>query len=292
MITPSSLVRPDRRRLYSQRIAFALLMLSTALIVLPVLYIMAYVLTRGAGAISWEFLTAMPRQRGLAGGIFPAILGTIYLMVGTVFFALPIGVLAAVYLSEYARPGRITRMINLSIINLAGVPSIVYGMFGLGLFVLALRLGSSLLAASLTLACQALAMVITTSREALLAVPKGYREGSLALGATKWQTIWHVVLPQAMPGILTGAVLAISRAAGETAPILAVGAAFVLPRLPSSPLDQFMALPYHLYVVSTQVPGMPDQTKWGVALVLLGVVLLFNSLAIFLRLGVRAQRYR
>jgi phosphate transport system permease protein len=179
----------------------------------------------------------------------------------------------------------------MAIVNLAGVPSIVYGLFGLGVFVLMFHFGMSLLAASLTLACQALAMTVTTSREAILAVPREYREGSLAVGATRWQTIRHVVLPQAMPGIITGAVLAMSRAAGETAPILVVGAAFFLPALPHSPFDQFMALPYHLYTVAAHIPGMPKTTIWGVALVLLAVVLSFNVIATIIRLRSRKRRY-
>lgn len=288
---PSSASGGSGRRLLTQRVAFALLALATILIVAPVLYIVVHIVVNGAGVVTGDFLTQMPRRRGLEGGILPAILGTFYLMLGTLAFAVPVGVLAAIYLTEYARPGRLTRFINLSIVNLAGVPSIVYGIFGLGVFVLGLGLGSSLLSASLTLACQALAMVITTSREALLAVPRSYREGGLALGATPWQTIRHLVLPQAFPGILTGIILAISRAAGETAPILAVGAAFLMPRLPQSPLDQFMALPYHLYVVATQVPGMPESVTWGVALVLLGVVLFFNSVAIVLRVRFRQRRF-
>jgi phosphate transport system permease protein len=212
-------------------------------------------------------------------------------MLGTILFALPVGVLAAVYLTEYARDNWLTRTINLAIMNLAGVPSIVYGLFGLGVFVLAMNFGMSLLSASLTLACQALAMTITASREAILAVPKDLREGSLAIGATKWQTTRHVVLPQALPGIITGAILAMSRAAGETAPILVVGAAFLLPGLPQSPFDQFMALPYHLYTVAAHVPGMPKSTMWGVALVLLVVVLFFNVVATVIRLRARRRRY-
>ncbi|MBI2846396.1 MAG: phosphate ABC transporter permease PstA [Chloroflexi bacterium] len=274
----------------TERIAFGLLALATFLVVAPVIYIVVFILVNGSGSISWEFLTQAPRHRGLEGGIFPAIVGTFYLMIGTLLFALPVGVFSAIYLTEYARRNWLTRLINLSIVNLAGVPSIVFGLFGLGLFVLAMRSGSSLLAASLTLACQALAMIITTSREALMAVPRSYREGSLALGATKWQTVLHVVLPQAMPGIITGTVLATSRAIGETAPILAVGAAFLLPSLPSSPLDQFMALPYHLYIVATQVPGMPERTMWGTALVLLVVVLSFNTMAMVVRWRFRQRR--
>lgn len=277
-------------RQFSQRTAFGLLTLATAIAVVPVLFIILYIIINGADAISWEFLTQPPSQAGKAGGIFPAIIGTFCLMLGTIIFALPVGVLAGIYLTEYARNNWLTRLINMAILNLAGVPSIVYGLFGLGIFVLALHLGMSLLSASLTLACQALALTITTSREAILAVPREYKEGSLAVGATKWQTIRHVVLPQALPGIITGAILAMSRAAGETAPILVVGAAFLLPGLPQSPFDQFMALPYHLYTAAAHVPGMPRSTIWGTALVLLAVVLSFNFLATIIRLRVRRRR--
>lgn len=277
-------------RQVSQRTAFVFLALATAIAVAPVLFIVVYTTINGAGAINWGFLTQFPSQAGKAGGILPAIVGTFYLMLGALIFALPVGVFAGIYLTEYARDNWLTRLINMAIINLAGVPSIVFGLFGLGVFVLAFHFGLSLLAASLTLASQALAMVITTSREAILAVPREYREGSLAIGATKWQTVRHVVLPQALPGIITGAVLAISRAAGETAPILVVGAAFILPGLPHSPFDQFMALPYHLYTVAAHVPGMPKSTMWGVALVLLVVVLSFDILAAIIRFRSRQRK--
>jgi len=279
------------KRQLSQRTAFGLLIIATAIVVVLVLGIILQIVLNGGGAISWEFLTQAPSQAGKAGGIFPAIVGTFYLMMGTLIFALPVGVMTGVYLTEYARDNWLTRAINMAIVNLAGVPSIVYGLFGLGVFVLAFHFGMSLLSASLTLTCQALAMTITTSREAILAVPREYREGSLAVGATKWQTVRHIVLPQALPGIITGAILAMSRAAGETAPILVVGAAFLLPKLPQSPLDQFMALPYHLYTVAAHVPSMPMGTMWGVALVLLAVVLSFNILATLIRLRVRQRRY-
>jgi phosphate transport system permease protein len=277
-------------RRVSQRTAFTFLALAMVIAVTPVLFIIIYTAVKGGGALTWDFISQFPSQAGRAGGILPAIIGTFYLMFGTLAFALPIGVLAGIYLTEYARDNWLTRLINLAIINLAGVPSIVFGLFGLSVFVLAFHFGLSLLAASLTLACQALAMVITTSREALLAVPKEFREGSLAIGVTKWQTTRHIVLPQAMPGIITGAVLAISRAAGETAPILVVGAAFLLPALPHSPLDQFMALPYHLYTVAAHVPNMPKQTMWAVALVLLIVVLSFDVLAAAIRIKTRQRK--
>ncbi len=275
----------------SQRNAFGLLIVATAIVVIPVISIIVLMIINGSSAISWEFLTHAPSEAGKAGGIFPAIVGTFYLMLGTIIFALPVGVMAGIYLTEYARDNWLTRIINLAIVNLAGVPSIVYGLFGLGIFVMAFHFGMSLLSASLTLACQALAMTITTSREAILAVPREYREGSLATGATRWQTVKHIVLPQAKPGIITGAVLAMSRAAGETAPILVVGAAFLLPALPGSPFDQFMALPYHLYTVAAHVPGISDSTMWGVALVLLAVVLSFNILATIIRMRARQRRY-
>ena len=284
-------VQTVSRRELTQRTAFSLLVLATAIVAIPVLFIIIYIVVNGAGAISWEFLAQPPSQAGKAGGIFPAIVGTFFLMLGTLIFALPVGVLAGIYLTEYARDNWLTRLINMAILNLAGVPSIVYGLFGLGLFVLTMKFGMSLLSASLTLACQALAMTITTSREAIIAVPREYREGSLAIGTTKWQTIRHVVLPQALPGIITGAILAMSRAAGETAPILVVGAAFILPGLPTSPFDQFMALPYHLYTAAAHVPGMPKTTIWGIALVLLVAVLSFNSLAVFIRVRVRQRRF-
>ncbi len=278
-------------RQFSQRTAFGLLILATIIVVLPVLFIILYIVINGADAISWEFLTQPPSQAGKAGGILPAIVGTLYLMLGALIFSLPVGVLAGIYLAEYARDNWLTRLINMAILNLAGVPSIVYGLFGLGVFVLGLNFGMSLLAASLTLASQALALTITTSREAILAVPREYREGSLAIGATRWQTMRHIVLPQALPGIITGAILAMSRAAGETAPILVVGAAFILPGLPQSPFDQFMALPYHLYTAAAHVPGMPRSTVWGIALVLLVMVLSFNLLATLIRLRIRQRRF-
>lgn len=279
------------KRRITQRLAFGLLVAATVVVVLPVLSIIAYMAIEGAPALSWEFLTSAPRMAGKEGGIFPAIIGTFYLMIGTIAFALPVGVLAGIYLTEYAKDNWLTRIINLAILNLAGVPSIVFGLFGLGIFVMLFQFGMSLLAASLTLACQALAMTITTSREAILSVPREFREGSLALGATRWQSIRHVVLPQSLPGIVTGAVLAMSRAAGETAPILVVGAAFLVPGLPTSPMDRFMALPYHLYTAAAHVPGMPKSIMWGTALVLLAVVLSFNLIAIVIRLRVRKRRY-
>jgi phosphate transport system permease protein len=285
-----AVIKARMTRKAAERTAFVFLGIATGLATLPVLFIIVYTIINGAGAISWSFLTEFPSQSGKAGGILPVIVGTFCLMLGTLIFALPIGVTAGIYLTEYARDNWLTRLINMAIVNLAGVPSIVFGLFGLGVFVMAFHFGLSLLAASLTLASQALAMVVTTSREAILAVPKEYRDGSLAIGATKWQTVRHVVLPEALPGIITGAVLAISRAAGETAPILVTGAAFLLPGLPGSPFEQFMALPYHLYTVAAHVPGISKTTMWGVALVLLAVVLSFDVLAAVIRFRSRQRK--
>ncbi len=287
-----AITKAKMTRCASERTAFAFLGIATAIATVPVLFIVIYMAINGATALGWDFLTQPPSQAGREGGILPALIGTFYLMLGTLFFALPVGVMSAIYLTEYARDSWTTRLINTSIANLAGVPSIVFGLFGLAVFVMAFRFGLSLLAASLTLACQALAMVITSSREAILAVPKEYREGSLAIGATKWQTVRYVVLPEAFSGIITGVVLAISRAAGETAPIMVTGAAFLLPGLPNSPFEQFMALPYHLYTIATHVPGVPKSTIWGTALTLAMVVLSFDILAATIRFKSRQRRSR
>jgi phosphate transport system permease protein len=225
-----------------------------------------------------------------AGGIFPAIVGTLWLTLGTAVISVPLGIGAAIYLSEYASENRWTRMIRIAIINLAGIPSVVYGLFGLGLFVLFLRFGTSLIAGSLTLAIMTLPVIISTTEEALRAVPNSFRVVSISLGGTRWQTIRRVVLPQALPGMLTGVILGLERAAGETAPILFTVAAFFLPRLPGSIFDASMALPYHLFVISTQVPGMPVQIQYGTAVVLLTFVLGMNSIATVIRSRARARR--
>lgn len=274
----------------TEKIAFTLLLLATLLVILPVVFIVFVIVQKGWSAISWEFLTTMPRMGMRAGGIFPAILGTVYLVLGTLVFALPLGVLSAIYLTEYAKDNLLTRLVKLAIINLAGVPSVVYGLFGLGIFVVFLKFGTSILAGSLTLSVMALPIIITTSKEALDSVPRSFREVSLSLGATKWQTIRHSVLPHALPGILTGVILGISRAAGETAPILFTVAAFFLPKLPHSVFDQVMALPYHLYVISTQVPNVAESTRYGTALVLLVMVLSMNLIAIIVRSKFRKRK--
>lgn len=281
---------PWRRALVIQRIAMSILFLATFLVVLPAIVIIGLILVRGAGALSWTFLTTMPTQGMRAGGIFPAIVGTLELVGLTTVCALPMGVAAAIYLTEYAGDNRLTRLIRLAIVNLSGVPSVVYGLFGLGLFVIFCRFGTSLLAGALTLAIMILPVIITASEEALRSVPKSFREVSLSLGASRWQTIRHAVLPFAVPGIMTGTILGISRAAGETAPILFTVAAFYLPRLPHSLFDQAMALPYHLYVTSTQIPNIPVQQRYGTALVLLLLVVSLNLVAVGLRARFRRKR--
>jgi phosphate transport system permease protein len=274
----------------TQNIAFFFLFLATLLIVVPVGLIVVVIIQKGLPAINWQFLSDIPRQGMRAGGIFPAIVGTLYLVSGAILFALPIGLLAAIYLSEYAKDNMLTRIIKLAIVNLAGVPSVVYGLFGLALFVVFLKFGASILAGSLTLGIMILPVIITTSREALESVPQSFREVSLSLGASKWQTIRRIVLPNAIPGILTGTILGLGRAAGETAPILFTVAAFYLPRLPKSIFDQAMALPYHLYVISTQVPNVEEKIRYGTALVLLTMVLFMNLVAIIIRYKFRKKK--
>lgn len=275
----------------SEKIAFTFLFLATLVIVIPVIWITWIILKNGIDGLSWEFLTQNPRMGMRAGGIFPAIVGTVYLVLGTMLISLPIGILAAVYLSEYAKDNWLTRAIDMAIVNLAGVPSVVYGLFGLGLFVTFLNFGTSIIAGSLTLGIMSLPVIITSAREALGTVPQSFREVSLALGASRWQTIRHIVLPNALPGILTGTILALSRAAGETAPILFTVAAFYLPRLPQTIFDQCMALPYHLYVISTQVPKIKPEVQYGTALVLILMVLIMNLCAIVIRAQFRKKKH-
>jgi len=278
------------RRHLVQSVGFATLSLAALVVVVPILFVVGTIVVRGAGAISWEFLTAMPRDGMKAGGILPAIVGTVLLTLGTALAAIPVGVGGAIYLAEYARDTTLTRAIRLAIVNLAAIPSVVYGLFGLGLFVLFLQFGPSILAGSLTLAIMTLPVIISTAEEALRAVPTEFRTVSASLGGSRWQGIRCVVLPQALPGIITGIILGLLRAAGETAPILFTVSAFYLPRLPHSPFDRTMALPYHLYVISTQVPGMPLDIQYGVALVLLAVVLSMNVLATIIRRHFRRRR--
>jgi phosphate transport system permease protein len=281
------------RRQRSEQIIYFLIRMVMYSIVLVIGYILFDIIRNGLPALSWEFVSEYPRKSGAEGGILPAIVGTLSLLVGTIIVALPLGICSAIYLSEYAEQNRFTAMIRLAIITLAGVPSIVYGLFGLGLFVLFLNFGTSILAGSLTLACMILPTIIVSSEEALRAVPRGYRDASLALGATKWETIRTNVLPYSLSGIITGSILGIGRAAGETAPILLTVAAFYLPRLPNSIFDQVMALPYHLYILATQHPEADKvlPLQYATALVLLLLVLGFSLGAIIIRIHFR-KKYR
>ncbi len=262
-------------------------------IVFAVLLLFLYDIgSKGAGSISWEFLTKAPRRGMTEGGIFPAIMGTFLVTIVTALLAVPLGMFAAIYLNEYAKQTRLTRVIRLSIRNLSGVPSIVYGLFGVILFVNILNCGTSILSAGLTLGLLTLPWTITASEEALKTIPNSYREGALALGATKWQSIRTNVLPYALPGMLTGTVLGLARAAGETAPIMFTGAAFYLPFLPKSLSDQFMALPYHLYVMATQHHNISlvRPLAYGTALVLIALVLGMNMVAVIIRYRLRRKR--
>lgn len=273
-----------------EKVAFVVLALAMLLTVLPILLTILYIVKNGWAGLSWEFISQAPRNGMKQGGIFPAIVGTIFLIIGTMLFSLPLGILSAIYLVEYARDNAFTRLIKLSVVNLSGIPSIIYGLFGFTLFVGFLRFGTSILAGAMTLAIMSLPVIITATKEALEAVPASFREISLSLGATKWQTTRYCVLPYAIPGILTGTVLSLSRAAGETAPILFTVAAFYLPRLPHSVFDQAMALPYHLYVISTQVPNMPMKISFATAFVLIILVFLMNLVSIVLRAHYRKKK--
>jgi phosphate transport system permease protein len=283
----------QRRRIHPkhlEKLGFGFLTLLSLVTVLPIIAIVVYIFIQGSPAISWEFLTAMPTNGMKAGGLWPAIIGTAYLTLGTAVFAVPLGIAAAIYIAEYAPNNQWTRLIRIAIINLAGIPSVVYGLFGLGLFVVFMKFGTSILAASLTLSIMTLPVIISTTEEALRSVPTSFRVVSISLGATRWQTIKRVVLPEALPGIITGIILGLERAAGETAPILFTGAAFFLPQLPHSIFDATMALPYHLFVISTQVPGMPVRIQYGTVLVLLLFVIVMNIAATIIRSRARARR--
>jgi len=277
-------------RLIQQRVGFGCLLLITAFTIIPIFAVVLYIAIQGLPAISWSFLTTFPFDGVKQGGIFPAIMGTILLTLGTAIFSVPLGIGAAIYLSEYAPDSTWTRAIRIAIINLAGIPSVVYGLFGLGMFVIFLQFGTSILAGSLTLSIMTLPVIISTAEEALRAVPQSFRVVSISVGATRWQTIRRIVLPQSIPGIITGVILGLERAAGETAPILFTAASFFLPRLPHSLLDPTMALPYHLFVISTQVPGMPVKIQYGTALVLIVFVLGMNLIASTIRSRARASR--
>lgn len=267
-----------------------LFMLMTLLLVLPVLIILGMLVIKGSPVISIDFLFTHPTDGMTAGGIFPALLGTVWLVTVALLVSVPLGIAAAVYLSEYAMENWFTRTINLAIINLAGVPSIVHALFGVGAFVIFFGFGTSILSASLTLAIMTLPVVIVSTRESLQAVPEAFREACWNMGATRWQTIRRVVLPNAVSGILTGVILEVSRTTGETAPIMFTGAVFFLPFLPQGVFDQTMAMSLHLFVVATQVPNVPEALPYGVALVLIAMVLLMNSTSIAFRMYLRGKK--
>jgi phosphate transport system permease protein len=281
----------QRRRKVFQRLMFGVFRLCAAINGIALLIIVYFLVAKGWRAINWTFLTQPPMEAMTKGGILPCIVGTLCLSLGAIVVALPIGVASAVFLHEYARPGRLLRIIRLGINNLAGVPSVVFGLFGLAFFVVWLDFGVSILAGSLTLGAMTLPVIIGASEEALRSVPDTYREASLGLGATKWQTIYRVVLPAALPGILTGAILGISRAAGETAPIMFTAAVFYTPRLPSSIFDEIMALPYHIYVLATAGTEIEAtrHLQYGTALVLIMLVLGLNLVAIIYRARLRRR---
>ena len=280
----------NKRNKQTQKLFQVLFMMMTLLLIAPVLIILGTLIYKGGSIISVDFLFTHPTDGMTAGGIFPALFGTVWLVAVALLVSVPIGVAAAIYLSEYAPDTWLTRIINLAIINLAGVPSIVHALFGVGAFVIFFGFGTSILAASLTLAIMTLPVVIVASRESLQAVPKAFREACWNMGATRWQTIRRVVLPNAVSGILTGVILEVSRTTGETAPIMFTGAAFFLPFLPQGVFDQTMALSLHLFVVSTQVPGVPEALPYGVALVLIAMVLLMNSISIAFRMYLRGKK--
>jgi phosphate transport system permease protein len=284
-----------RRKLRTQKIAHTLFGLMAATILAPLVIILVYLVIRAAPALSWDFLTASPLDGMRAGGIWPALIGTVYLVFFSLLVAAPVGVMAGIYLNEFARENWFTRVINLAVVNLAGVPSIVHALFGVGAFVLFAHLGKSVLAASLTLAIMTLPVIIVATKEALASVPKAFREACWNMGATRWQVIRTIVLPNSVGGILTGLILEVCRAAGETAPIMFTGAVFFKAvsggdLLPYSPTEQCMALSYHLHTICTQVPGVPESMLYATAVVLVGFVLVFNSFAIAMRMRLRARK--
>ncbi len=274
----------------TERLFRTLFLSMTLLLILPVVVILGVLVYKGGPMISMDFLLTEPTNGMTAGGILPALVGTIWLVVVALIASVPIGIAAALYLSEYAPDNWLTRVINLAVINLAGVPSIVHALFGVGAFVIFFRFGTSILAASLTLAVMTLPVVIVSTRESLQAVPQAFREACWSMGATRWQTIRKVVLPNSLSGILTGVILEVSRTAGETAPIMFTGAAFFLPFLPETVWDQTMALSLHLFVISTQVPEVPDALPYGVALVLISLVLSMNAASIAFRVYLRGKK--
>lgn len=287
MFTATALNKQNQR---IQELFRLLFLMMTILLIVPVVIILGTLIFKGSSIISYDFLFTNPTEGMTAGGIFPALFGTIWLVVVALLISVPIGIAAAIYLSEYAANNWFTRIINLAIINLAGVPSIVHALFGVGAFVMFFGFGTSILAASLTLAIMTLPVVIVSTRESLQAVPFAFREACWNMGATRWQTIRRVVLPNSISGILTGIILEVSRTTGETAPIMFTGAVFFTPFLPQSVFDQTMAMSLHLFVVATQVPGVPEALPYGVALVLIAMVLIMNSVSIAFRMYLRGKK--
>lgn len=281
-----------KRRYFKQKLFFAIVCMSALLIVCFLGGILVHVVINGISAISWDFITQPPTDAMTKGGIMPAIVGTFYLVIGAITVGLPLGVVSAIYLSEYARQGKLVRMIRIGISCLAGVPSVVFGLFGLGLFVVFLKFGSCILSGSLTLGFLILPTIIGASEEALKAVPQTFREASLALGVSKWKTIYKVVLPAALPGILTGSILGIGRAAGETAPIMFTAAAFFTAKLPTSIFDEVMALPYHIYVLATAGTHIEETRpiQYGTVMVLIALVLSVDLVAIVIRSYIRRKK--
>jgi len=275
----------DKRKRRSQKIAFGIFSLFSFSIVAILFSILGFIVYKGIGVINWDFITTEPAEGMTSGGIWPAIVGTFYLMLGSALFAFPVGVMSGIYMNEYAPNGKVVKFIRVMTNNLSGIPSIVFGLFGMTLFVNYLKFGDSILAGSLTLGLLCVPLVIRTTEEALKAIPNTFREGSRALGATKLQTIRRVILPIATPNIITGLILALGRVSGETAPILFTCAAYFLPKIPTSIFDQCMALPYHLYVISTSGTNMEAQLPiaYGTALVLIIIILVVNLLANALR---------
>ncbi|MCL1865215.1 MAG: phosphate ABC transporter permease PstA [Spirochaetes bacterium] len=273
---------------------FSIIRLLTFFILIFLIFFLGYIFKNGVSAISIEFLTEMPRNEMTEGGIFPAVLGTFYLMMGSSIVSIPIGVITAIYLTEYAKNPMIVKIIRLGINNLAGVPSVIFGLFGLSFFVIFLEFGTSILAGSLTLGLLNLPVIIRSTEEALQTVPDTYREASLSLGATKWQTIYKAVLPSALPGIMTGIMLSLGRAAGETAPIMFTAAAFFSPDLPSSIFDEVMTLPYHIYVMATAGTHIQAtrHIQYGTAIILISLVLVLNTTGLILRYRIRKNMNR
>ena len=281
-----------KRRKIVQHAAFTIIRMAVYINVGALFLFLAFIAVQGISAISWEFLTQAPRRSMTEGGIWPCIVGTVYLSIGSIAVAFPLGVGTAIYLNEYAGTGRWVRIVRMGIVNLAGVPSVVYGLFGLAFFVIWLKMGVSILAGSLTLGAFILPLVIGSSEEALRAVPQANREASLALGATRWQTIYRVILPEALPGMITGLILGMSRAAGETAPIMFTAAVFFSREMPSSIFDEVMAMPYHIYVLATAGTEIAKTRplQYGTALTLMALVLGMNLAAILIRNRLQKKR--